>query len=99
MVGHTFRIIVVGGGPIGLLAAHILSKAGIDYVLLEKQATVAPELGNALALWPQTTRILDQLRLLEPLQPLLTPVNHRILLTHDGKIFSRSKMFYLTRET
>lgn len=92
-----FRIIVVGGGPVGLTAAHILSSAGIDFVVLEKYSTVFPELGNGIALWPQTNRILDQLRLLQPLKHLPTVLNRRFVLTEQGSVFARNSAFGLPK--
>lgn len=91
---HDFRVIVVGGGPVGLTAAHILSQAGIDFVVLEKHHTVSPELGNATGLWPQTIRVLDQLGLLEPLDSLRSPIGTKFVLTHEGDIYSRNNSFY-----
>lgn len=93
-----FRIVIVGGGPVGLIAAHILSQADIDFVVLEKHHTVFPELGNATALWPQTSRVLDQLRLFESLQPLKTPIVNKVILNHQGHVYSQNKSFYLPRE-
>ena len=97
---HKFKVIVVGGGPVGLMAAHIISQAGsgIDFVVLEKHHTVYPELGNAIALWPQTVRVLDQLRLLERLRPLGTPVGRKFVLNHDGNIYSENMSFSLPKE-
>ncbi len=98
MGGANFRVIVVGGGPVGLIAAHILSQADIDFVVLEKHHTVYPELGNAIALWPQTMRVLDQLRLLEPLQPLLTPLVNKTIITHQATVYSRNQSFYRPKD-
>ncbi|KAK6833441.1 hypothetical protein PG987_008135 [Apiospora arundinis] len=66
-----FRAIVVGGGLVGLTAAHILTKAGIDFVVLEKHKSIFTSRGTQLALWPQTFRIFDQLGLLESVQSIL----------------------------
>ncbi|RYP30820.1 hypothetical protein DL768_011183 [Monosporascus sp. mg162] len=61
MAPSGFRVIVVGGGPTGLTAAHMLSKAGIDFVLLEKRDTCMAEIGAALVVGPGTARVYDQL--------------------------------------
>ncbi|KAL1872747.1 hypothetical protein Daus18300_004293 [Diaporthe australafricana] len=59
-----FRAIIVGGGPDGLILAHALHLAGIDYTLLERSPTMTPEHGHPLVLRPASLRILDQLGLL-----------------------------------
>lgn len=61
----SFRIIVAGGGLVGLTTAHILSKAGIDFVVLEQHDNVTPYLGSLLSIMPSTMRVLDQLDLLD----------------------------------
>jgi 2-polyprenyl-6-methoxyphenol hydroxylase-like FAD-dependent oxidoreductase len=63
-----FRIIVAGGGLVGLTTAHILSKAGIDFVVLEQHDNVTPYLGSLLSIMPSTLRVLDQVGLMEPLK-------------------------------
>lgn len=60
-----FRIIVAGGGLVCLTTAHILSKAGIDFVVLEQHDNVTPYLGSLLSIMPSTLRVLDQLDLLD----------------------------------
>ena len=82
----------------GLIAAHILSKANIDFVLLERGPTVTPEPGSSLALYPHTDRILDQLRLLEPLQPFMNPMAQKIVATQEGDVFSTNNVFELAKE-
>ncbi len=82
-----FRAVIVGGGLVGLSAAHIFSKAGIDFVLLEKHDTPLIELGATLALWPQASRIFDQLGLLESLEPSLGYLHEAIVHSaEDGRI-------------
>ncbi|ROW08283.1 hypothetical protein VMCG_03175 [Cytospora schulzeri] len=46
-----FKVIVVGGGPVGLIAAHSLSKAGIDFVVLERRPEVVEEIGHEVLRW------------------------------------------------
>ncbi|KAI0882334.1 putative monooxygenase [Annulohypoxylon maeteangense] len=82
-----FRVIVVGCGLIGLTAAHILSKTGIDFTILEKHETVLALQGTTLALWPQTLRIFDQLGLLKALEPSLDYIEQGFTLSaKDARI-------------
>ncbi|KAI0449143.1 putative monooxygenase [Xylaria acuta] len=43
-----FRVIVVGGGLVAITAAHILSKADIDFVILEQHDNLTPWIGSLL---------------------------------------------------
>lgn len=88
-----FRVIVVGGGPEGLVLAHALHQAGIDYTLLERRPQANPfsddtdtdtEDDTGLILWPHTARILDQLGLLRRIQKLSCPVRTRRTYHADG---------------
>lgn len=81
-----FRVIIVGGGPTGLVQAHALHQAGIEYTLLERSLTIpTPETdndndndkGTSLLLWPNSARILDQLGLLRQAQKLSCPMRTR----------------------
>ncbi|KAK8040994.1 monooxygenase [Apiospora phragmitis] len=79
-----FRAIVVGGGLVGLTAAHILTKAGIDFIVLEKHKSILTSRGTQLAIWPQTFRTFDQLGLLETLQPILDWCKRTIVLSAEN---------------
>ncbi|KAJ4324542.1 hypothetical protein N0V84_003821 [Fusarium piperis] len=63
----SFKVIIVGGGPVGLVAAHVLYKAGIDFVVLERRQNVVLDLGAALVLAPHSMRVMHQLGLYEKL--------------------------------
>ncbi|KAH9427857.1 hypothetical protein MCOR02_011356 [Pyricularia oryzae] len=56
-----FRVVIVGAGPVGLYMAHAMERADIDYVLLERRATVANPNGQLLLVWPHTARLFDQI--------------------------------------
>lgn len=70
MAVSNFKVIVVGGGPVGLVAAHVLYKAGIDFVVLERRQNVVLDLGAALVLAPQNMRVMHQLGLYEKLMEI-----------------------------
>ncbi|KXJ96527.1 hypothetical protein Micbo1qcDRAFT_229401 [Microdochium bolleyi] len=89
-----FKIIIVGGGPVGLLAAHALHKAGIDFVLLERRSTVQTHQGSSIGLGAPTIRVLDQLGLMDATAKLNHKLSHKYVITDQGKIFS--DMYFAT---
>lgn len=84
MVQNKFKVIIVGGGPVGLTAAHVLSRAGIEYVVLERRSSIQIDVGASLALWPQGLRVLSQLGLLERLQELGEEMGRTATVTLEG---------------
>ncbi|KAL4783260.1 FAD/NAD(P)-binding domain-containing protein [Aspergillus varians] len=70
-----FRVIIVGGGPVGLYLAHALTLANIDYVLLEQQKQVMNISGQLIFTWPQTARLLDQIGLYEAVKEAAIPLH------------------------
>lgn len=84
-----FRVIIVGAGPKGLLLAHALHQAGIDYILIERSQTIPNQEedtddSTALVLWPHSARILDQLGLLRRAKKLSCPMRTRQNYLADG---------------
>ncbi|KAI8712001.1 FAD-binding-3 domain-containing protein [Fusarium sp. LHS14.1] len=70
MAVSNFKVIIVGGGPVGLVAAHVLYKAGIDFVVLERRENVILDLGAALVLAPHNMRVMHQLGLYDKLMEI-----------------------------
>lgn len=93
-----FHVVIVGGGLIGLLAAHILSRAGIQYVVLEKRKALVRDGGASIGLYPQTARIFDQLGLLEAIQKSWCPLSRKIVTNHVGSIYKDHPRFDWMRE-
>ncbi|KAM3436748.1 hypothetical protein MY4824_004169 [Beauveria thailandica] len=62
-MAEPFKAIVIGAGPVGLIIAHALSAAGIDYVCLEQRSCLLDDVGASLVLHPPTLRVLNQLGL------------------------------------
>lgn len=99
---HPIRVIIVGGGPNGLVLAHALHQAGIDYIVLERSQTFLTSDnndGSGLILWPNSARILDQLGLLRRVHNLSRSMRTRQIYHADGTpcpssyedVFSRSQ--------
>ncbi|KNG91099.1 hypothetical protein ANOM_000766 [Aspergillus nomiae NRRL 13137] len=56
-----FRVIIVGGSIAGLTLAHSLQRCGIDFVVLEANDHIAPQVGASIGILANGARILDQL--------------------------------------
>ncbi|KAK8037112.1 hypothetical protein PG991_001426, partial [Apiospora marii] len=97
-MAHSFRVIVVGGGVAGLAASHILSKAGIEHVVLERRATVAPQEGASIAIYPNGSRILYQVGALEAVQKHCVPPGKYWLRMPDSTIIGNNNVFRYLEE-
>lgn len=80
-----FNVIVVGGGPVGLTAAHALSHAGIRFTLLERRESTIIDAGSNLVLLPIGMRALGQLDLLKDLKKVSSELQTIQRLDHSGK--------------
>ncbi|RCI10860.1 hypothetical protein L249_5190 [Ophiocordyceps polyrhachis-furcata BCC 54312] len=78
---------VVGAGIGGLVMAHALHRADIDYVVVEKYAQVGLPTGSVASIWPGSQRILHQLGLLEKIQG----VPDRALATDSDGLHRKTK--------
>ncbi|CAJ2512077.1 Uu.00g077020.m01.CDS01 [Anthostomella pinea] len=85
MTRPPFRAIIVGGGPVGLTAAHALSKAGIDFVLLERRLAVVEDVGASLVVMPSTSRVFSQLGILDRFRAIGAAVERLFATTLEGK--------------
>ncbi|KAL6700751.1 hypothetical protein J3F84DRAFT_402734 [Trichoderma pleuroticola] len=89
-----FKVIIVGGGPVGLTAAHALHRAGIDFTVLERSNEIAMDVGASIALGSATLRVFQQLGVLDQLQGLGAEIVRRKLFTIDGYKFKSGDLFY-----
>lgn len=87
MAASNFKVIVVGGGPVGLIAAHALHHAGIDFVVLEARDSVVLDQGASLILTAPSIRVLHQLGLWERLSEIGVEMNRSTSFTRDGSVF------------
>ncbi|KAH8432779.1 uncharacterized protein LDX57_010406 [Aspergillus melleus] len=64
-------VLIVGGGPVGLLIAYSLARQGVDSLLVEQHDKHQQAMyGRATTLFPRTLEMLDQLDLLEELNQI-----------------------------
>ncbi|KAJ5111143.1 hypothetical protein N7532_001678 [Penicillium argentinense] len=79
-----FKIIIVGGSIAGLTLANILERYGIDYIVLEKHTTIAPQLGASLCMLPHGARILDQLGIWSKIEKMSMSIGQSQSFGPDG---------------
>lgn len=87
MAAEAFKAIVIGGGPAGLTTAHVLSKAGIDFLVLEGRRDVVIDSGAAMVLGPHNLRVMRQLGLYDKLMPLGTEGLYTKGFLQNGRAF------------
>lgn len=83
-----FRCIIVGGGAIGLITAHALTTAGIDWVLLERDETIIAQDTPCVVMYPDTLRVMDQLGLLNRLSRIKTIIGRTKTWTHKNEFYN-----------
>jgi 2-polyprenyl-6-methoxyphenol hydroxylase-like FAD-dependent oxidoreductase len=85
MARFNFNIGIIGGGIGGMAAAVALHRAGIDVTVYER-AKALREVGAGLMLWPNATRVLGELGLLEKITAVSGRSDHFIVRSRTGAI-------------
>lgn len=93
-----FKVIVVGGGPVGLTAAHALTRANIDFVVLESRPKIVIDAGSDLVLLPMGMRLLGQLDLLGDVEHVSTALEKVVRIDHQGYDLGETKIFNHMKE-
>ena len=76
---------VIGGGIGGIAAGVALHRAGIDVTVYER-AVALREVGAGMMLWPNATRILKELGLLEKIAAVSGASEHFVVRAGSGRI-------------
>ena len=94
-----FRAIIAGAGPVGLYLAHALSRANIDYIVLEQHGSVIRYQGAGVLLYPQTSRLLDQIGLYEKAEKDLMIIHTQTdLLASNGRLIKSTPLWSMLGE-
>ncbi len=82
---HRLNIGIIGGGIGGVAAAVALHRAGIDATVYER-APELREVGAGMMLWPNATRVLKELGLLDRVAAWSGPNRHFLVRSSAGTI-------------
>jgi 2-polyprenyl-6-methoxyphenol hydroxylase-like FAD-dependent oxidoreductase len=82
---------IVGGGIGGIATAVALHQAGIHAVVYERTSQLR-EAGAGMMLWPNATRVLREMGLLENMSARSGPNTHFLVKTSRGKILMNIKL-------
>ncbi|KAI1498028.1 hypothetical protein F5X99DRAFT_342979 [Biscogniauxia marginata] len=99
MVSRKFCVIIAGGGPTGLTLAHSLTKAGIEFVVLERRPTIVEDVGASLVISPESLRVYSQLGLLDRLYKIGAVLKGINTVTQDGTPYNKSLALSLLKDT
>ena len=88
----SFKVIIVGAGLSGLLLAHLLDRANIDFIVLEKHEKIVHAVGGSFGCWPNAARILDQLGVWDDVENSGAPLELNSIRKPDGSAFVTSNI-------
>ncbi|OAA52143.1 Monooxygenase, FAD-binding protein [Cordyceps fumosorosea ARSEF 2679] len=95
---NRFKAIIIGGGPVGLAAAHALHLANIDFVLLERRPSIIEDKGASLIVHAHTLRVFHQFGILDELLAHGSELSHHLSFTASGHVFNEGRRYLQIRE-
>lgn len=87
MARQDMKVIIVGGALTGLTLAIMLEQLGIDFELLESHPEICPDVGAGIFIWPDGSRILDQLGCLDTFPVDGVPMDGFSLVLEGKELF------------
>ncbi|KAF9429684.1 hypothetical protein BGZ76_001142 [Entomortierella beljakovae] len=101
LLGKSTKVIIVGGGIGGLVLAILLQRAGIDYIILERNVLIRP-IGTILILSSLVLPLMEQLGMLKEIESQSLPLGGMTFLRDDhspiGKIVVNDSKFVDLKE-
>ncbi|KAF3398265.1 3-hydroxybenzoate 4-monooxygenase [Penicillium rolfsii] len=83
-------VLIVGGGPVGLLIAYGLARQGVDSIVVEKHDKEHQAMyGRACTLFPRTLEMLDQLELLDEMNQIGFVARNSVTYKDGKQVTSR----------
>ena len=82
---QTFDVVIVGCGPVGVIAAHLCGQAGLKTLVFEREAQPHP-LPRAVHLDHEMMRIFQGLALVERVEPLMRAAHGHVHIGADGGV-------------
>ncbi|KAK8012134.1 hypothetical protein PG989_000394 [Apiospora arundinis] len=98
MTTSAHNIVVVGGGPVGMVVAHALTKAGIDFVLLESRPSIVQPVGASLVLSPIGLRALSQFGVMPAIEKVSAILSICKRFDHQGRTIGDIELFSYLRQ-
>jgi 2-polyprenyl-6-methoxyphenol hydroxylase-like FAD-dependent oxidoreductase len=82
------KVAIVGGSVSGLTVALHLEQLGIDWVLIERHRTIAPQLGASFSLNPNGLSVLSQLGCFSDIDKKCQAMESAVARDRNGKILN-----------
>lgn len=83
-------VAVIGAGPVGLTAAALLSRRGIDVVLLEQNSSTSNE-PKAISIDDESLRVFQQAGIVDHIMPIVVPGTGTRYYDRSGNILFHAK--------
>ena len=87
MVPDQVEVLIVGCGPVGLIAAGLLGAAGISTLVIERNPTTSDE-AKAISLDDESLRVLQRAGLVDDVYPILYPGTGTRYYGADGRLLT-----------